>query len=180
MVAWRAHMDDQAEEDLHHEDASSIDSVDSTPTGSVDSGHSTASISSKQDPCKTHLCRRCGSQRAPCYIEGCIMNLGYEAGHTRPYSLPWKRRCQGCPTGGTSMPPYACSLRTTGRWTTMTFFLSFYKLIGIMLLAHASCRSHSFGTMNGLMDSAEPSTAAAYINCMLVFPHKSHATSVSP
>ena len=186
MVAWRAHMDDQAEEDLHHEDASSIDSVDSTPTGSVDSGRSTASeerqplfsaaawrglvgrvrhlctqaigqgqldvtgsnrsasavkawrrrqwahlnttvafrrttlaslepryarplqlaldalyqstelhyqiqttsISSKQDPCKTHLCRRCGSQRAPCYIEGSIMNLGYEAGHIRPYSLP--------------------------------------------------------------------------------------------
>ena len=36
-------MDDQAEEDLHHEDASSIDSVDSTPTGSVDSGRSAAS-----------------------------------------------------------------------------------------------------------------------------------------
>ena len=45
VVAWRAHMDDQAEEDLHHEDASSIDSVDSTPTGSVDSGRSTASRS---------------------------------------------------------------------------------------------------------------------------------------
>ena len=35
-------MDDQAEEDLHHEDASSIDSVDSTPTGSVESGRSMA------------------------------------------------------------------------------------------------------------------------------------------
>ena len=43
MVAWRAHMDDQAEEDLHHEAASFFDSVDSTPTGSVDSGRSTAS-----------------------------------------------------------------------------------------------------------------------------------------
>ena len=43
MEAWRAHMDDQAEEDVHHEDASSIDSVDSTRTGSVDSGLSTAS-----------------------------------------------------------------------------------------------------------------------------------------
>ena len=43
MVAWRAHMDVQAEEDLQHEDADSIDSVDSTTTGSVDSGRSTAS-----------------------------------------------------------------------------------------------------------------------------------------
>ena len=33
-------MDDQAEEDLHHEDA---DSVDSTLTGSVDSGRSAVS-----------------------------------------------------------------------------------------------------------------------------------------
>ena len=36
-------MDDQAEEDLHHEDASSVDSLDSTPTGSVESSRSTAS-----------------------------------------------------------------------------------------------------------------------------------------
>ena len=43
MVFWRIHMDDQAEEDLHHEDVSSVDSVDSTPTGSVESGRSTAS-----------------------------------------------------------------------------------------------------------------------------------------
>ena len=32
-------------------------------------------------------------------------NLGYEAGHTRPCSLHWRRRCQGCPTA------VLCSLR---------------------------------------------------------------------
>ena len=48
-----------------------------------------------------------------------------------------------------------------GRWSILTFFRSFYELIGIMLVAHASCRSHSFGTLHGPMESAELSTVTA-------------------
>ena len=48
-----------------------------------------------------------------------------------------------------------------------------------MLLAHASCRSHSFGTLHGPMDSAELSTVTAQIDCIQVFLYRSHATSVS-
>ena len=46
-----------------------------------------------------------------------------------------------------------------------------------MLLTHASCRSHNFGTLHGPMNSAELSTVTAHADCTQVF--RSHATSVS-
>ena len=48
-----------------------------------------------------------------------------------------------------------------------------------MLLAHASCRSHNFGTLHGPMDSAELSTVSAHTDCVQVSLHRSHATLVS-